>query len=830
MQNTSRKEAQCGGCASPTPSRSSHWLDLHLGGFTRGLRFHIGAGDLKSSTNHVNLVNIYNMASPKFMKALHKHQLAPFVPQQTSPTSSQPKTELGDSRFQDFPNSKRDMDAEIVYTQFAPPPPPKTSPRFNAQDAEITVVSSDNILFRLHRMNVRVTAGSLLSRSRPSGGAGFGVGMGAGEEVDYVVVSEPADVLEILFEFLYPNYETNLEKLDFDTLLGVAEAAEKYGVFYAMSHCAFCLRQHTMFHAPELIRFAVTFRKEKLMEELSPALIDMELEEVMNILPVAAFADFCIFRDKWVRALIQSSSLILEITCSEHQDDRVETAQIENLCSSSQPELRIGHVLKQFFDNAMEKPSLLFPENFDREMARLEGFVGGSGLDSIATSTEDDVDYEELLGKTRSNQYPWSFQERSRIEISIDEVSRKIERYDTAIRELEEKLVCLKDRREDTLRRRSNPRRSLLSPIRKLPPEILLRILAYAGGEMVLDSTVKPSKVRSPVFGLTWVCSWWRKLLLSEGHLWASLEVALELDYSVRQSDLSTELFEFMALCFQVRGAKAPRRIVFRLPTEINPRFGLGMAIQTMDILIRVSQYWYNVELHLTYNASSMLKYASEKLAEAELSGSVLKRLMVTLRRPFMAREHGMAILSAFSHLPHLTILTTPYMARGIHTHFPNLAFLQLDRYSGTSLLELLAHLPLLQTLALYHFELDIDPAPFNRPETRLDHDQVQVYHHPSLSYISVGLGSDVYENLCMWRGLCLPALTRLEFQFWEGVQVGLEELASMLNRSRCTLGEISVLGDFDQDEVDEEQWQGFLSRISSVIGENASLSRSIWT
>ncbi|KAJ3913413.1 hypothetical protein F5877DRAFT_24934, partial [Lentinula edodes] len=142
-------------------------------------------------------------------------------------------------------------------------------------DAEITVVSSDNVLFRLHKMNVQVTSGGLLQSQSKSPGI----------QDDFLTLTEPADVLEILFEFLYPDYETDLERLEFNALLSVAEAAEKYGVFYAMSHCTFCLRKHTLFHSAELIRFAVKYRKEKMLAELTPALLDMELEEVITILP-----------------------------------------------------------------------------------------------------------------------------------------------------------------------------------------------------------------------------------------------------------------------------------------------------------------------------------------------------------------------------------------------------------------------------------------------------------------------------------------------------------------------------------------------------------------
>ncbi|KAJ3752834.1 hypothetical protein EV360DRAFT_54523 [Lentinula raphanica] len=149
----------------------------------------------------------------------------------------------------------------------------------NSQDAEITVISSDNVLFRLHKMNVQVTSGNLIRLNKL-------------ETNDFLTLVEPAEVLEILFEFLYPDFETDLERLEFDALLSVAEAAEKYGVFYAMSHCTFCLRKQSSSHPAELLRFAVRYRKERMLAELTPALLDMELDEIINILPPTAFGEF----------------------------------------------------------------------------------------------------------------------------------------------------------------------------------------------------------------------------------------------------------------------------------------------------------------------------------------------------------------------------------------------------------------------------------------------------------------------------------------------------------------------------------------------------------
>jgi hypothetical protein len=50
-------------------------------------------------------------------------------------------------------------------------------------------------------------------------------------------MSEESQVLDLLFMFMYPNRQPNLEKLDFRVFADLAEAAEKYEVFSAMAAC-----------------------------------------------------------------------------------------------------------------------------------------------------------------------------------------------------------------------------------------------------------------------------------------------------------------------------------------------------------------------------------------------------------------------------------------------------------------------------------------------------------------------------------------------------------------------------------------------------------------
>jgi hypothetical protein len=52
-----------------------------------------------------------------------------------------------------------------------------------------------------------------------------------------VELSEPASVLGPLFQFMYPQPQPDLHTLPFPTLAALAEAAEKYMVYAALTVC-----------------------------------------------------------------------------------------------------------------------------------------------------------------------------------------------------------------------------------------------------------------------------------------------------------------------------------------------------------------------------------------------------------------------------------------------------------------------------------------------------------------------------------------------------------------------------------------------------------------
>lgn len=94
----------------------------------------------------------------------------------------------------------------------------------------MTFKSCDNVLFKVHHNNIMTHSegfappdGTLLS------------------EGEIVPLPESADVLELLFQYIYPRRTPDLKKVRLNVLVGLAEAVEKYQVYSAMDICHICM-------------------------------------------------------------------------------------------------------------------------------------------------------------------------------------------------------------------------------------------------------------------------------------------------------------------------------------------------------------------------------------------------------------------------------------------------------------------------------------------------------------------------------------------------------------------------------------------------------------
>jgi hypothetical protein len=156
----------------------------------------------------------------------------------------------------------------------------------------VTFCSHDGIQFKLQRKYLEANTGAFP-------GAEFDT------QGEIVHLQESAAVLSVLFGFTSPKAHPDVEELDFKLLASVAEAAEKYEVFYAMNICRMQMRYVTVYlalehpklaaehkcrqfiakHPLEILAHAAKHDYPKLIRDVAPALVRHPVMFVAEQLP-----------------------------------------------------------------------------------------------------------------------------------------------------------------------------------------------------------------------------------------------------------------------------------------------------------------------------------------------------------------------------------------------------------------------------------------------------------------------------------------------------------------------------------------------------------------
>ncbi|KAF9066350.1 ATP synthase regulation protein NCA2-domain-containing protein [Rhodocollybia butyracea] len=146
-----------------------------------------------------------------------------------------------------------------------------TSDTFNASSGgDVIFRSSDGVLFFVHKDALGYCSG------------GFPDGDAITVDPEPVPLTESSSVLEILFQFVYPRKQPALDDMKFSLFLAVAEAAEKYEVYFAMNICQLRMNLSNLW-------FCWKHNYPYLIAAASPLLIGKPLTEIARVLPPHLF-------------------------------------------------------------------------------------------------------------------------------------------------------------------------------------------------------------------------------------------------------------------------------------------------------------------------------------------------------------------------------------------------------------------------------------------------------------------------------------------------------------------------------------------------------------
>ncbi|KAF9075311.1 hypothetical protein BDP27DRAFT_1315865 [Rhodocollybia butyracea] len=191
---------------------------------------------------------------------------------------------------------------------------------------------------------------------------------------------------------------------------------------------------------------------------------------------------------------------------------------------------------------------------------------------------------------------------------------KDIEDHDSEIARLHGQILIIKEKKRQLEAQRARLR-ALFSPIRKLPNEILLRILQHVCERNRLcdydveGSSYIPSISYFPAMVISSVCSRWRDLALSSPRLWANLTVEIYTRDEAREPRFMNMLTRLLE-----RSNKWPLRLSLnRVGFQIHSNINYYLPDQTLplpflDLLFQHAYHWETFTFQALYPLTFYMK------------------------------------------------------------------------------------------------------------------------------------------------------------------------------------------------------------------------------
>ncbi|KAI5886309.1 uncharacterized protein SCHCODRAFT_02517410 [Schizophyllum commune H4-8] len=179
-------------------------------------------------------------------------------------------------------------------------PVQRQSERFFSTDGDAVVFrSSDKVLFNIHHTNLRAVTDGPFAEYFPSTPA------------DAADLTEDSQVLDIMFQFVYPGNLPLLDGVTPELLFSVAEAAEKYRVAPAMALCHLQIRRISdITEDCVLQKMAYAHRHGyiKYMDQVAPLSFPKRMEDALKAFgPGLLYVAWTTYKDAWTRIFAEGT-------------------------------------------------------------------------------------------------------------------------------------------------------------------------------------------------------------------------------------------------------------------------------------------------------------------------------------------------------------------------------------------------------------------------------------------------------------------------------------------------------------------------------------------
>ncbi|KII94582.1 hypothetical protein PLICRDRAFT_184566 [Plicaturopsis crispa FD-325 SS-3] len=185
-------------------------------------------------------------------------------------------------------------------------PETRVSELFDLPGSDVTLRSSDNVLFRVHKINLEMHSEAFAGAAALPPVAADD--MLADADAPTVSLPETGAVLELLLQYMYLRPQPVLDSLSigFWSVAALAEAAEKYQVYAAMQPCKVQIRSHLSSlwvagsKAPfEILLYAIKHHHHDLVDEAAALAITTPLSKIQAALPAQWFSAWIYYQEAW---------------------------------------------------------------------------------------------------------------------------------------------------------------------------------------------------------------------------------------------------------------------------------------------------------------------------------------------------------------------------------------------------------------------------------------------------------------------------------------------------------------------------------------------------
>ncbi|PPR06027.1 hypothetical protein CVT26_007506 [Gymnopilus dilepis] len=170
-------------------------------------------------------------------------------------------------------------------------------------EADITFCSADGDLFHLKRKYLEANTGAFPGSEFDTRG-----------EVTHL--TETSGILLLLFQFVSPKRDPEVDGLDIEILVGLAEAAEKYEVFHAMSLCRLQMKTMVAKYPFKILQHASRHDYPNLIQEAVSYLVRLPTADVAEHLPSGYIIPWIRYRAIWDSFFEDAVKKLMELRLS----------------------------------------------------------------------------------------------------------------------------------------------------------------------------------------------------------------------------------------------------------------------------------------------------------------------------------------------------------------------------------------------------------------------------------------------------------------------------------------------------------------------------------